>query len=151
MHREPHDEMEAEADAFAGEFLVPKDEFSPQVSRLPRLQIRDLIPMKRYWKVSIQALIFRAFEAGAITEAQKRNLFARMSQLNMRQVEPELIDLEVPSNLPRMFTTLSEGLNFTFQEVSAGPETWSAASVALRASGRSPILDLKYRCVRVFR
>jgi Zn-dependent peptidase ImmA (M78 family)/DNA-binding XRE family transcriptional regulator len=118
MHREPHDEMETEADAFAGEFLVPKDEFSPQVSRLPRLQIRDLIPMKRYWKVSIQALIFRAYEAGAITEAQKRNLFVRMSQLNMRQTEPEPIDLEVPSNLSRMFTTLMEVLHFTFKEVS---------------------------------
>lgn len=56
--------------------------------------------MKRYWKVSIRALIFRALEGGVITEAQKRNLFVRISQLNIRQTEPEPIDLELPANCP---------------------------------------------------
>ena len=117
MHREPHDQMEAEADDFAGEFLVPSAEFGPQLSKLSRVQVRDMLPFKRYWKISIQALIFRAFEVGAITEAQKKSLFVRISQLNMRQVEPESIEKEMPSNFARMFLTLTNNLNFNSEEL----------------------------------
>lgn len=117
MHREPHDAMETEADDFAGEFLVPRDELAPQLSRFSRVQIRDLLAFKRHWRVSIQALIFRAFEAGAISESQKRSLFVRMSQLNMRQIEPEPVDKEIPTNHMRMIKTLTESLNFTTEEV----------------------------------
>lgn len=117
MHREPHAQMEEEADAFAGEFLVPVEELKPQLVRFPKLQVRDLIPLKRLWRVSIQALIFRAFEAEAISEAQKRGLFVRMSQLNMRQVEPEQIDREPLSNIGRMLSTMTDNLNFTAEDI----------------------------------
>lgn len=119
MHREPHDQMEAEADDFAGEFLVPAAELAPQLSKLPRVQVRDLLPFKRYWKVSVQALIFRAFEVGAITDAQKRSLFVRVSQLGIRQVEPEPIEKETPSNFSRMFETLTETLRFDHAELAS--------------------------------
>lgn len=117
MHREPHDEMEDEADSFAGEFLVPRDELAPQLSKLPKIQVRDLVAFKRYWKVSIQALIFRAFEAEAITEAQKKSLFVRMSQLNMRQIEPEPIEREETTNFTRMVETMIDRLNFSVSEI----------------------------------
>lgn len=117
MHQEPHAQMEEEADAFAGEFLVPVEELKPQLVRFPRLQVRDLIPLKRLWRVSIQALIFRAFEAGAISEAQKRGLFVRMSQLNMRQVEPEQIDREPLSNITRMVSTMTDNLSFSSEDI----------------------------------
>ena len=117
MHREPHDAMETEADAFAGEFLVPRDELAPQLAKLSRVQVRDLLPFKRHWKVSIQALIFRAYETGAITESQKKSLFVRISQLNMRQTEPEPIERETPTNFPRMMSTLTDALKFSTLEI----------------------------------
>lgn len=117
LHREPHDQMEIEADEFAGEFLVPSAELGPQLSKLAKVQIRDLIPFKRYWRVSIQALIFRAFESGAITESQKKSLFVRISQLDIRQVEPEPIEKEQPTNFSRMLETLIDQLNFSHDEI----------------------------------
>ncbi|MET4574982.1 XRE family transcriptional regulator [Ottowia thiooxydans] len=128
MHREPHDQMEIEADEFAGEFLVPAAELGPQLSKLPRVQVRDLLPFKRHWKVSIQALIFRAFEAEAITEAQKKSLFVRISQLNMRQVEPEAIERETPGNFARMFQTLTDTLHFNSDELASLLE-WGASDM----------------------
>jgi Zn-dependent peptidase ImmA (M78 family)/transcriptional regulator with XRE-family HTH domain len=119
LHAEPHEEMESEADTFAGEFLTPISEIRPQLSTLQRVQIRDLIPLKRYWKVSIQALIFRAFEAEVISETQKRSLFVRMSQLDIRKVEPERIELETPSNLKKMIGALSEALHFSKEEIAS--------------------------------
>jgi Zn-dependent peptidase ImmA (M78 family)/transcriptional regulator with XRE-family HTH domain len=130
MHREPHEKMEDEADAFAGEFLVPVEEIKPQLVRFPKLQVRDLIPLKRLWRVSIQALIFRAFEAEAITEAQKRGLFVRMSQLNMRQVEPEQIDKEPLSNLGRMLSTMTDNLNFSAEDI-AKVLAWTPSDIAV--------------------
>jgi Zn-dependent peptidase ImmA (M78 family)/transcriptional regulator with XRE-family HTH domain len=117
IHREPHDRMEEEADAFAAEFLVPVDEIKPQLTALSRVQIRDLIPLKRHWRVSIQALIFRAYEAGVIDDTQKRSLFVRMSQLNIRQVEPEMIEAENPTNLGRMLSTMTDALQFSLDEI----------------------------------
>lgn len=119
MHREPHDRMEEEADEFAGEFLVPAEELKPQLARLPKLQVRDLIALKRYWRVSMQALIFRAFAAEAIDEAGKRSLFVRMSQLNMRQTEPEPIEREQPGNLARMLAAMTDTLKFSIGEIAS--------------------------------
>ena len=128
LHREPHDQMEQEADEFAGELLVPKDEVAPQLARLPRPQLRDFIALKRYWKVSIQALIFRAFEAGSINESQKKSLFVRMSQLNMRMTEPEPIDREEPANFSRVLSTLQTALRFTSDEM-AQLVRWNTAEL----------------------
>ncbi len=130
MHREPHDQMEEEADAFAGEFLVPADEVRPQLARVAKLQVRDLIALKRHWRVSMQALIFRAFEAGAITEAHKKSLFVRMSQLHMRQTEPEPIEKELPSNLARMLATMTNVLAFSVAEV-ADVVNWGVEDLRL--------------------
>lgn len=52
-----------------------------------------------------------------ISQNQKKNLFVRMSELNIRQSEPEPIDLESPGNLSRMFSTLTDSLSFSFQEM----------------------------------
>lgn len=141
MHREPHEQMEEEADAFAGEFLVPAEELKPQLLRFSKLQVRDLIPLKRLWRVSIQALIFRAFEAEAISEAHKRNLFIRMSQLNMRQVEPERIEVEPLFNLEKMLSTMTEQLNFRVADIAklfdwSLPEVEKLLPMISRTSGR---------------
>lgn len=128
MHQEPHENMELEANAFAGEFLVPANEIRPQLARLQRLQVRDLMDLKRYWRVSMQSLIFRAYEADSISESSKKSLIVRMSQLNMRQAEPEPIERESPSNLARTVATMTDALNFSVEELG---ETlnWNPADV----------------------
>jgi Zn-dependent peptidase ImmA (M78 family) len=78
MHAEPALEQEAEANAFAAEFLMPAKEIKPQLRKLDLCRLAEL---KRHWKVSIQALIYRAHTRGMITEWQQRSRFMRFNKL----------------------------------------------------------------------
>src|SRR5262249_11776856 len=52
------DQMEQEADEFAGAFLLPAEDIRPQLRR--GLDLRHLANMKSYWKVSMAAIAVRA-------------------------------------------------------------------------------------------
>lgn len=81
--------MEEEADRFAGEFLAPADELKVQ---LWNLDFQKLAGLKKYWKISIQALIMQAFHLGAISERQRRNMFMRLTKAGYRMREPVELD-----------------------------------------------------------
>ena len=92
MHIDPSNParlMEEQADRFAGEFLAPAHELKEQ---LWNLDFQKLAGLKKYWKISIQALIMRAFHLGAISERQRRNMFMRLSQAGYRMREPVELD-----------------------------------------------------------
>ena len=63
------DEMEREADHFAGAFLLPADEIRPQ---LRLFDLRQLANMKSYWKVSMAAIAVRAERLNLITPIRRR-------------------------------------------------------------------------------
>ena len=63
------EEMEDEADAFAGAFLLPAAEIRPQ---LRRFDLRQLANLKLYWKVSMAALAVRADRLKLITPYQSK-------------------------------------------------------------------------------
>lgn len=144
MHQEPHENMESEADAFAGEFLVPMNELKPQLERVAKLQLKELMDLKRHWRVSMQSLIFRAFEAGKLTDAAKKSLFVRMSQLNMRQSEPEPVERELPSNLARTLTTMTDDLEFSIEDL-GDTLNWGVSEVValLPVGQRKPARHLR--------
>lgn len=92
MHFEadrPAKEMEDQANRFAGEFLAPGHELKPQ---LLNLDFQKLAGLKRYWKISMAALVMRAYHLRAITENQRRNMFMRLSKAGYRLREPENTD-----------------------------------------------------------
>ena len=86
--------VEDQANRFAGEFLAPAHELKPQ---LWGLDFQKLAGLKRYWKISMSALVMRAYQLGAITENQKRSMFTRLSKAGYRLREPEVTD---PPNEP---------------------------------------------------
>lgn len=99
--------VEQQADEFAGEFLAPGHEIGPM---LHDLTFQRLAGLKLEWKISMQALIMRAFQLGAITERQRKNMFIRLSQAHYRTREPATLDPpveppEVPFQLARYFMT----------------------------------------------
>ena len=94
MHTIPSPNQEEEADRFASEFLMPADEIKPYLSKLT---FDRLATLKSYWKVSMQAIIRRAYTLGAISERQQRTFFMRMSANGWRKKEPVEIDVEKPS------------------------------------------------------
>lgn len=94
MHTIPSPNQEEEADRFASEFLMPADEIRPYLSKLT---FDRLATLKSYWKVSMQAIIRRAYTLGTISERQQRTFFMKMSSNGWRKKEPVDIPVEKPS------------------------------------------------------
>ena len=85
--------IEREADRFAGAFLLPRESFPNEVysSRL-----EAFVELKRRWKVSIQAMIYRCSDIGVIDENQFTNLYKQLSFRKWRTREP----LDDPQHFP---------------------------------------------------
>ena len=91
--------MEDEADAFAGAFLLPSDEFTPQ---LRRFDLAHLANLKAYWKVSMAAIAMRAGRLNLITPHQKKMFWIEMGRLSYRKAEPNEPPAEIPEAIYRM-------------------------------------------------
>ena len=100
MHATPSAEMEAEANAFAAEFLMPASEIAPD---LEGITLPKLVRLKQFWRVSIAALVRRAHDLDAITARQYRYLFMQLGRLGYRKVEPAELDPEEPTVLTDAF------------------------------------------------
>lgn len=94
MHHLPTEDPENEADRFASEFLMPAREIAPE---LDRLTLQKAAALKCYWKVSMAAIIRRAFDLARITERQYRYFNIEMAKRGYKKCEPALIPSEEPS------------------------------------------------------
>lgn len=100
MHHLPTEaDPEEEANHFAAEFLMPAAEIGPE---LHSLTLPKAAALKSSWKVSMQALIVRAFQLGKISENQYQYLFRQLSAKGYRKCEPA----PIPPEEPDMFTDL---------------------------------------------
>jgi len=93
------DEMEDEADEFAGAFMLPADEFRPH---LRQFDLRHIANMKGYWKVSMAAIAVRAHRLNLITPYQSKTFWMEMSRLGYRRREPNEPSRETPKLLRQM-------------------------------------------------
>lgn len=108
------EEMEDEADAFAGAFLLPADEIRPQ---LRRFDLRQLANLKLYWKVSMAALAVRADRLKLITPYQSKMFWIEMGKLGYRKREPNEPPKEHPSLLRQMIGFHMKKLGYSFTEM----------------------------------
>lgn len=115
MHKIPRPDMEAEANFFAGEFLMPSREISPS---LQFLNMSKLIDLKLHWKVSMQALIMRAKHLGCVAERNAYYLFAQLSKAGYRTNEPVDIPKEQPTIMPDIIDAYLKKLKYTESELS---------------------------------
>jgi Zn-dependent peptidase ImmA (M78 family)/DNA-binding XRE family transcriptional regulator len=90
-------DREDEANRFAGEFLAPAHELKPQLfaPTLPKLA-----GLKRYWKISIQALLVHSKRIGAIGESQLRNMLIQLGKAGYKLREPA--ELDPPAEPPQV-------------------------------------------------
>ncbi len=95
------DEMEDEADHFAGAFLLPADDV---IYQLRRFDLRHLANMKGYWKVSMQAIAYRAAMLNLVTPYQSKMFWIEMGKLGYRKREPN----EPPQESPRLLRQMVE-------------------------------------------
>lgn len=109
MHRHLGEDMERQADSFAAEFLMPKEQIAPQ---LKFVNLPKLAAMKPYWRVSMNALLYRAAEVGAIDSRRKSYLWMLMGQSGYRKVEPVVIPREEPTALPELLSLHQTSLGY---------------------------------------
>ena len=116
MHRIPTDEMEDEANSFAGEFLVPERLFTNQVIG-NRVTLEFLARQKAYWRVSMAFLLFQAGAHGLITRHQSEYLWKQLSGLGWRTREPAETDFaaEEPALFPNVIRLHSDALGYDIQ------------------------------------
>lgn len=78
MHRLGGNEAkEDEANRFAGEFLIPAETLARIVEE--PITLASLRPLKDEWGLSIQALIYRCFNAGLLNKIRKDSLMRQLS------------------------------------------------------------------------
>lgn len=79
-------EAEDQADLFASEFLMPRDDIE---AILPRVHgLNQVIEAKKRWGVSVMALIVRLGKLGLITEWQYRTFAIQATERGYRKSEP---------------------------------------------------------------
>lgn len=93
-----------EANEFAAEFLMPEKDIKADFK--DGVTINLLADLKRKWKVSMQALLYRANDIGIITDNQKRYLVNQFNSMNIRRREPAELDIprEQPMKLRDLIT-----------------------------------------------
>lgn len=125
--RDPH--MEREADAFAAEFLTPRDELARELPR--RFNLARLQEIGQRWGVSVKSLVFRSKELELISEATARRAYLTLATLTRDGViRAESITRyagEVP-DLLKNAVTLLESVGVTVAEIARSLQ-WSPSHV----------------------
>lgn len=103
-------ECERQAQRFASAFLLPRESVIAVAPRSPSLQ--QLLVLKRPWKVSVSALLYRLNMLELLTEWRNRQLWIELSERGYRRFEPEGIPGETSQLLTKVFGALrNEGVS----------------------------------------
>ena len=79
---------------------MPQTEIKASLVCLTMAKLADL---KRFWKVSMAALIMRAYELKTITDSQRRYLFINVSKRSGGRLH-EPLESEIPPNSRNCFS-----------------------------------------------
>ena len=82
-----------EANVFAAEFLMPKDDITKDLHA--KIDLEDLAQLKNKWLVSMQAILYRAEDLGVITENHKRYIINRFNKMQILKREPKELDIAI--------------------------------------------------------
>jgi Zn-dependent peptidase ImmA (M78 family) len=75
--------------------------------------------LKLYWGVSMQSLIYKAWEAGSISDRSKKYHFVQMSKRGFREREPVQVNApESPSTLREVVSAHLGDLGYTPADLS---------------------------------
>lgn len=98
-------QIEAEANRFAGAFLLPRKSFPNEVYSA---RAESFIPLKQRWKVAIQAMIYRCKDLGLFDDRQITNLWKQISYKKWRTKEPLDGPGGIPLEKPTLLSTIAE-------------------------------------------
>lgn len=102
---------EEQAHRFASAFLIPRTAFAKEFPRTRRLlDWTGLFAMKLRWKVSVRAIVRRAFDLGLIDAAQYRTANIHLMKTGQAKVErfDDILEPETPELLHKALNVLTE-------------------------------------------
>lgn len=116
MHSVPGDDetMESQADEFAASFLMPAQDVRPYLSSA---SIAKLGRVKPFWKVSIKALIRRAFDLKLVTPYQYKSLNIEYGKAHYNSGEPHPIEFEKPKLFAQIVEHHMRALGYSISEM----------------------------------
>ena len=116
--------IEKDAQAFAGEFLMPDADIK-SVIKAPIFSVEDLLPYKRRWRVAAVALAYRLFELGLIKQSRSNSFYVEMSRRGWLTNEPQPIFREQSNLWQQIFDDLRQS-DITKQHISnqTGVPVW---------------------------
>jgi Zn-dependent peptidase ImmA (M78 family)/DNA-binding XRE family transcriptional regulator len=110
MHHDPQPGSrlaEEQAQMFAAAFLMPAEAIRPELPT--RFDLPEFVALKQRWRVSIQALLYRARILGTVSEAAYKRAMMKISMWGWRTGEPNSIsDVEEPYVLAAAIALLRE-------------------------------------------
>jgi Zn-dependent peptidase ImmA (M78 family)/transcriptional regulator with XRE-family HTH domain len=112
---DPGENVEAEADCFAAEFLLPRGDIQPHLRA--SITVRELAQMKPYWGASMAAILRRGRDIGRIPERRYKNLVIQMSRLGYRKNEPVDLEPETPELLDALVAYHQNELGYSDAEL----------------------------------
>lgn len=108
-------EFEAQAQRFAGAFLLPADGFSGDMT-IPTLDA--LLGLKPRWRVSVGAMIQRASQLNLITQAQHERLWiAYRRRWGQKEPYDEILEAEQPHTLRAAFDLMRDSHTLALSEI----------------------------------
>ncbi|WP_342404243.1 XRE family transcriptional regulator [Brevibacillus sp. FSL K6-2834] len=117
LTKEEYRRIEDEANHFASSFLLPESSFRKTVKT--NYTLDDYVELKKYWRVSIAAMIMRAKEVRIISENRYTYLQKLISMKKMRKKEPldDVLPLSHPTILRKAVRMLLESKIKTEMEI----------------------------------
>lgn len=122
-------ETEEQAHRFASAFLIPRAAFAREFPRTHRgLDWTGLFRMKLRWKVSVRAIVRRAYDLGLIDAAQYRTANVHLTKTGQAKAEryDDTLEAESAELMSTALRVLSErdpgGLRALFDELGSGAE-----------------------------
>jgi Zn-dependent peptidase ImmA (M78 family)/DNA-binding XRE family transcriptional regulator len=119
LHNQPEtdEDMEAQADEFASEFLMPAKEIRPY---LTSPSLGSLARVKPYWKVSIKALCVQCIKLKLITPNQFTGLMVNYSKARYGKLgEPFPIPVEQASSLSSAISYHMRTLGYSVDDMAS--------------------------------
>ena len=120
-------ETEKEADAFASAFLLPAKAFAREF-RSAQFSWDHMLQLKLRWRVSLQAMTYRAYSLGLMDALTYRRAFKYISARQWRTNEPAEPEAQEPEllseSLSTLYSELGEGVADVCRRLYIRPQTF---------------------------
>jgi Zn-dependent peptidase ImmA (M78 family)/transcriptional regulator with XRE-family HTH domain len=110
-------ETEAAADRFASAFLLPEKAFRREFGASRRLSWPHIFELKRRWRVSVAAIIRRAYDLGLIDPSAYRHAYQYISLKKWNQGEPQEPTFQDPELFMPALLSLGSRVKMTLQDL----------------------------------